>query len=137
MGNKYNAARPKNLVQKKAKGNKKRNNKYLPTTLHLSIFPLRKQTKNILFFVITQKKIKALFFVTSLKEKKTSFKNLCHSIPKRFNLNTTVPLLRILPSPLYSTPYGTEKLELFGVLQYLCSKWYLPFFLLYVLYFSN
>jgi hypothetical protein len=58
------------LVQKKAKGNKKRNNKYLPTTLHLSIFPLRKQTKNILFFVITQKKIKALFFVTSLKEKK-------------------------------------------------------------------
>merc|ERR1712088_1076851 len=121
MGNKYNAARPKNLVQKKAKGNKKRNNKYLPTTLHLSIFPLRKQTKNILFFVITQKK------------KKASFKNLCHSIPKRFNLNTTVPLLRILPSPLYSTPYGTEKLELFLVLQYLCSKWYLPCFLLYVL----
>merc|ERR1712088_1022301 len=125
MGNKYNAARPKNLVQKKAKGNKKRNNKYLPTTLHLSIFPLRKQTKNILFFVITQKK------------KKASFKNLCHSIPKRFNLNTTVPLLRILPSPLYSTPYGTEKLELFVVLQYLCSKRYLPCFLLYVLYFSN
>merc|ERR1712088_703100 len=126
MGNKYNAARPKNLVQKKAKGNKKRNNKYLPTTLHLSIFPLRKQTKNILFFVITQKKIKALFL-----------KHLCHSIPKRFNLNTTVPLLRILPSPLYSTPYGTEKLELFVVLQYLCSKRYLPCFLLYVLYFSN
>merc|ERR1712051_531317 len=83
----------------------------------------------ILFFVITQKKnIKALFFVTSLKEKKASFKNLCHSIPKRFNLNTTVPLLRILPSPLYSTPYGTEKLELFVVLQYLCSKRYLPCF---------
>merc|ERR1712051_465763 len=83
----------------------------------------------ILFFVITQKKkIKALFFVTSLKEKKASFKNLCHSILKRFNLNTTVPLLRILPSPLYSTPDGTEKLEHFGVLQYLCSKRYLPFF---------
>merc|ERR1712086_418741 len=103
MGNKYNAARPKNLAQKKAKGNKKRNNKYLPTTLHLSIFPLRKtnkqiKTKNILFFVITQKKIKALFFVTSLKKKKASFKNLCHSIPKRFDLNTTVPLYEYLPS---------------------------------------
>merc|ERR1712037_291835 len=83
------------------------------TTLHLSIFPLRKTNKKQLFFVITQKKIKALFFVTSLKKKKASFKNLCHSIPKRFNLNTTVPLLRILPSHLYSTPYGTEKLELF------------------------
>jgi len=61
------------LVQKKAKGNKKRNDKYLPTTLHLSIFPLRKnkqiKAKNILFFVITPKKIKALFFVTSLKKK--------------------------------------------------------------------
>merc|ERR1712150_328409 len=34
-------------------------------------------------------------------------------IPKRFNMGTTVPLLRILPSPLYSTPYGTEKLEPF------------------------
>merc|ERR1712037_470763 len=88
---------------------------------------INKQTTSF-FFVITQKKIKALFFVTSLKEKKASFKNLCHSIPKRFNLNTTVPLLRILPSPLYSTPYGTEKLELFLVLQYLCSKRYLPFF---------
>merc|ERR1739842_137386 len=72
-------------------------------------------------------KNKALFFVTSLKEKKASFKNLCHSIPKRFNLNTTLPL--------YSTPYGTGKLELFVVLQYLCSKRYLPCFLLYVLYF--
>merc|ERR1711997_741636 len=72
-----------------------------------------KANKKHPFFVITQKKIKALFFVTSLKEKKASFKNLCHSIPKRFNLNTTVPLLRILPSHLYSTPYGTEKLELF------------------------
>merc|ERR1712051_240949 len=114
MGNKYNAARPKNLVQKKAKGNKKRNNKYLPTTLHLSIFPLRKTNKKQLFFCNnSKKKIKALFFVTSLKKKKASFKNLCHSIPKRFNLNTTVPLLRILPSHLYSTPYGTEKLELF------------------------
>merc|ERR1712051_64137 len=99
MGNKYNAARPKNLVQKKAKGNKKRNNKYLPTTLHLSIFPLRKQTKNILFFVITQKKNQSPFFCNIFKEKKkASFRNLCHSIPKRFNLNTTVPLLRILPS---------------------------------------
>jgi len=59
------------LVQKKAKGNKKRNNKYLPTTLHLSIFPLRKtKQKTSFFFVITQKKIKALFFVTSLKKKK-------------------------------------------------------------------
>merc|ERR1711997_811035 len=57
-----------------------------------------KANKKHPFFVITQKKIKALFFVTSLKEKKASFKNLCHSIPKRFNLNTTVPLLRILPS---------------------------------------
>merc|ERR1711934_1268978 len=81
------------------------------------------------------KKNQSPFFCNILKEKKASFKNLCHSIPKRFNLNTTVPLLRILPSPLYSTPYGTEKLELFGVLQYLCSKRYLPCFLLYVLYF--
>merc|ERR1739838_570209 len=127
MGNKYNAARPKNLVQKRAKGNKKRNNKYLPTTLHLSIFPLRKQTKNILF-CNNSKKNQSPFFCNIFKEKKASFKNLCHSIPKRFNLNTTVPLLRILPSPLYSTPCGTEKLELFGVLQYLCSKRYLPFF---------
>merc|ERR1712179_819000 len=53
------------------------------------------------------------FFVITQKKKKASFKNLCHSIPKRFNLNTTVPLLRILPSHLYSTPYGTEKLEPF------------------------
>merc|ERR1712238_207409 len=56
------------------------------------------KTKNILFFVITQKKIKALFFVTSLKKKKASFRNLCHSIPKRFDLNTTVPLYEYLPS---------------------------------------
>merc|ERR1712051_768672 len=67
-------------------------------TPSLYISPPKNKQKNILFFVITQKKIKALFFVTSLKEKKASFKNLCHSIPKRFNLNTTVPLLRILPS---------------------------------------
>merc|ERR1712008_394872 len=71
---------------------------------------------------------KALFFVTSLKKKKLLSKNLCHSIPKRFNLNYHRPPLRIPTLPLYSTPYGTEKLELFGVLQYLCSKRYLPFF---------
>lgn len=127
----------KTWSKKRPKGIKKETtNIYQPHSISL-YFPSEKQTKNILFFVITQKKIKALFFVTSLKKKKASFKNLCHSIPKRFNLNTTVPLLRILPSPLYSTPYGTEKLELFLVLQYLCSKRYLPFFLLYVLYFSN
>merc|ERR1712203_46228 len=107
---------------------------YQPHSISL-YFPSEKQTKKHPFFCNNSKKIKALFFVTSLKEKKASFKNLCHSIPKRFNLNTTVPLLRILPSPLYSTPYGTEKLELFVVLQYLCSKRYLPCFLLYVLYF--
>merc|ERR1712051_686899 len=135
--NKYNAARPKNLVQKKAKGNKKRNNKYLPTTLHLSIFPLRKQTKNIFFFVITQKKNQSPFFCNIFKEKKASFKNLCHSIPKRFNLNTTVPLLRILPSPLYSTPYGTEKLELFFSTPISMFQTVPSIFLLYVLYFSN
>merc|ERR1711918_279994 len=74
-----------------------------------------KTNKKHPFFVITQKKkIKALFFCNIFKrKKKASFKNLCHSIPKRFNLNTTVPLLRILPSHLYSTPYGTEKLEPF------------------------
>merc|ERR1712008_459940 len=84
---------------------KKRNNKYLPTTLHLSIFPLRKQTnKKHPFFVITQKKSKPLFFVTSLKKKKASFKNLC--------LEYHRPPLRIPTLPLYSTPYGTEKLEL-------------------------
>ena len=126
------------MVQKKAKGNKKRNNKYLPTTLHLSIFPLRKTNKKHPFFCNNSKKNQSPFFCNIFKrKKKASFKNLCHSIPKRFNLNTTVPLLRILPSHLYSTPYGTEKLELFVVLQYLCSKRYLPFFLLYVLYFSN
>jgi len=118
----------KTWSKKRPKGIKKETtNIYQPHSISL-YFPSEKQTKNILFFVITQKKIKALFFVTSLKKKKASFRNLCHSIPKRFNLNTTVPLLRILPSPLYSTPYGTEKLELFLVLQYLCSKRYLPFF---------
>merc|ERR1712008_462643 len=84
---------------------KKRNNKYLPTTLHLSIFPLRKQTnKKHPFFVITQKKSKPLFFVTSLKKKKASFKKIC--------LEYHRPPLRIPTFPLYSTPYGTEKLEL-------------------------
>merc|ERR1711956_108728 len=56
------------------------------------------KAKNILFFVITQKNQSPLFFVTSLKEKKASFKNLCHGIPKRFDLNTTVPLYEYLPS---------------------------------------
>merc|ERR1712008_522613 len=78
---------------------------------------------------------KALFFVTSLKKKKLLSKNLCHSIPKKIRLEYHRPPLRIPTLPLYSTPYGTEKLELFGVLQYLCSKRYLPCFLLYVLYF--
>merc|ERR1712210_84455 len=83
----------------------------------------------------TQKKIKALFFVTSLKEKKASFKNLCHSIPKRFNLNTTVPLLRILPS-LYTVHRMGQRN--WSSLEY--SNIYVPngtfhFFLLYVLYF--
>merc|ERR1712166_1389110 len=104
MGNKYNAARPKKLGQKKAKGNKK-SNKYLPTTLHLSIFPLRTKKQNkskqktSFFFVITQKN-QSPFFCNIFKEKKrkASFKNLCHSIPKRFDLNTTVPLYEYLPS---------------------------------------
>ena len=128
----------KTWSKKRPKGIKKETtNIYQPHSISL-YFPSEKQSKKTsFFFVITQKKSKPLFFATSLKKKKASFKNLCHSIPKRFNLNTTVPLLRILPSPLYSTPYGTEKLELFGVLQYLCSKRYLPCFLLYVLYFSN
>merc|ERR1712106_120448 len=63
-------------------------------------FPSEKQTnqsKKHPFFVITQK-IKAHFFCNIFKEKKASFKNLCHSIPKRFDLNTTVPLYEYLPS---------------------------------------
>merc|ERR1712172_178901 len=118
----------KTWSKKRPKGIKKETtNIYQPHSISL-YFPSENKQKTSFFCNNSKKKIKALFFVTSLKKKKASFKNLCHSIPKRFNLNTTVPLLRILPSPLYSTPYGTEKLELFGVLQYLCSKWYLPFF---------
>merc|ERR1711971_68924 len=106
-------------------------------TPSLYISPPKTNKKHPLFCNNSKKNQSPFFCNIFKRKKKASFKNLCHSIPKRFNLNTTVPLLRILPSPLYSTPYGTEKLELFGVLQYLCSKWYLPFFLLYVLYFSN
>merc|ERR1711956_206102 len=99
--NKYNAARPKNLVKKRPKGIKKETtNIYQPHSISL-YFPSEKQTnqsKKHPFFVITQKKIKAHFFVTSLKKKKLLSKNLCHSIPKRFNLNTTVPLYEYLPS---------------------------------------
>lgn len=128
----------KTWSKKRPKGIKKETtNIYQPHSISL-YFPSEKQTKNILFFCNNSKKNQSPFFCNIFKrKKKASFKNLCHSIPKRFNLNTTVPLLRILPSPLYSTPYGTEKLELFAVLQYLCSKRYLPCFLLYVLYFSN
>ena len=119
----------KTWSKKRPKGIKNETtNLYQPHTPSLDPHHPKNKQKTSFFFVITQKKIKALFFVTSLKEKKASFKNLCHSIPKRFDLNTTVPLLRILPSHLYSTLYGTEKLELFLVLQYLCSKRYLPFF---------
>jgi len=58
------------LVKKRPKGIKKETtNIYQPHSISL-YFPSEKQTKNILFFVITQKKIKALFFVTSLKKKK-------------------------------------------------------------------
>merc|ERR1712172_195375 len=64
---------------------------------------IKKETTNIyqphsISLYFPSKNNQSPFFVTSLKEKKASFKNLCHSIPKRFNLNTTVPLLRILPS---------------------------------------
>jgi len=66
----------KTWPKKKAKGNKKRNNKYLPTTLHLSIFPLRKKTnhsKKHPFFVTTQKN-QSPFFCNIFKEKKASFR---------------------------------------------------------------
>jgi len=60
----------KTWSKKRPKGIKKETtNIYQPHSISL-YFPSEKQTKNILFFVITQKKIKALFFVTSLKEKK-------------------------------------------------------------------
>merc|ERR1712129_205346 len=99
--NKYNAARPKNLVKKRPKGIKKETtNIYQPHSISL-YFPSEKQTnqsKKHPFFVITQKKSKPFFFVTSLKKKKASFRNLCHSIPKRFDLNTIVPLYEYLPS---------------------------------------
>ena len=118
----------KTWSKKRPKGIKKETtNIYQPHSISL-YFPSEKQTKNILFFCNNSKKNQSPFFCNIFKEKKASFKNLCHSIPKRLNLNTTVPLLRILPSHLYSTLYGTEKLELFLVLQYLCSKRYLPFF---------
>jgi len=117
----------KTWSKKRPKGIKKETtNIYQPHSISL-YFPSENKQKTS-FFCNNSKKNQSPFFCNIFKEKKASFKNLCHSIPKRFNLNTTVPLLRILPSPLYSTPYGTEKLELFGVLQYLCSKRYLPFF---------
>ena len=126
----------KTWSKKRPKGIKKETtNIYQPHSISL-YFPSENKQKTS-FFCNNSKKNQSPFFCNIFKRKKASFKNLCHSIPKRFNLNTTVPLLRILPSPLYSTPYGTEKLELFVVLQYLCSKRYLPCFLLYVLYFSN
>jgi len=63
----------KTWSKKRPKGIKKETtNIYQPHSISL-YFPSEKQTKNILFFVITQKKIKALFFVTSLKEKKSFF----------------------------------------------------------------
>merc|ERR1739844_755429 len=74
------------------------------------------------------KKNQSPFFCNIFKEKKASFKNLCHSIPKRFNLNTTVPLLRILPSLYTVHRMGQRNWSSFLVLQYLCSKRYLPFF---------
>ena len=87
------------MVKKRPKGIKKETtNIYQPHSISLYFPSENKQTKNILFFVITQKKSKPLFFVTSLKKKKASFRNLCHSIPKRFDLNTTVPLYEYLPS---------------------------------------
>merc|ERR1712238_486720 len=100
MGNKYNAARPKNLVKKRPKGIKKETtNIYQPHSISLYFPSENKQTKNILFFVITQKKNQSPFFCNIFKEKKkASFRNLCHSIPKRFDLNTTVPLYEYLPS---------------------------------------
>jgi hypothetical protein len=86
----------KTWPKKRPKGIKKETtNIYQPHSISL-YFPSENkktnQNKKHPFFCNNSKKIKALFFVTSLKKKIASFKNLCHSIPKRFDLNTTVPL---------------------------------------------
>merc|ERR1711956_184740 len=80
MGNKYNAARPKNLAQKKAKGNKKTN---------------KSKQKTSFFFVITQKN-QSPFFCNIFKEKKSFFQKI-------FAIPSLKDLTRIPPSPFKNT----------------------------------
>merc|ERR1712203_646097 len=88
----------KTWSKKRPNGIKKETtNIYQPHSISL-YFPSENKQKTSFFCNNSKKNQSPLFFVTSLKKKKASFKNLCHYVPKRFNLNTTVPLLRILPS---------------------------------------
>jgi len=107
----------KTWSKKRPKGIKKETtNIYQPHSISL-YFPSEKnkqtnQSKNILFFVITQKKSKP-FFCNIFKEKKSFFQKI-FAIPSLKDL-TWIPLppFKNITLPLYSTPYGTEKLELF------------------------
>ena len=126
----------KTWSKKRPKGIKKETtNIYQPHSISL-YFPSENKQKTS-FFCNNSKKNQSPFFCNIFKRKKKLLSKI-FAIPSLKDLTWIPPSpFKNITLPLYSTPYGTEKLELFVVLQYLCSKRYLPCFLLYVLYFSN